>query len=460
MCDHQSTKAVRRSSRVLLNGLWMARGDCPHAVESTSLFLELILADLAGTRTSLELRASYGMALTRFVSGIVDPAQQGVYARSIAVIAAQVGLPLWFVELRHASTHEALPSLIALRAAAHQALAWLDEKYWLPQMTRLHSASPPTQSEPTPHMLSEIRDHLIAYKTAQKHFLRDQASVAPTEITKTVSALWSAAEGTARTCLASVTLASGELVPVALGLVFGLLLEPGGLVPKAKKKRLNSPGEPLSLQAIELWAPLLDFLADLADEHELDIERGLSTRMTEVVLSTATPAELLGARYEADQDMLRLESEGESDVQAIRATLAGWIMYLVSRRDDYSLLDVLAPLLLRSDHSYDVVASLIGTPPASELEAGIIQARAVAPSSMHVELESLETRLEGMSARAQELIAEHVSIQPVQAESAANVTQSDGMHWHRQDKSAWQPCPLGQLTSDRLSDLSHVQAVH
>ena len=54
----------------------------------------------------------------RFVNGTVDPAQQGAYARSIAAIAQQLGLPLWFVEVRHASTHEDLPSLQILRSAA------------------------------------------------------------------------------------------------------------------------------------------------------------------------------------------------------------------------------------------------------------------------------------------------------------------------------------------------------
>jgi ribosomal biogenesis protein LAS1 len=41
-----------------------------------------------------------------------------MYAQSIAHIAARIGLPLWFVELRHAATHEELPSLSVLREAA------------------------------------------------------------------------------------------------------------------------------------------------------------------------------------------------------------------------------------------------------------------------------------------------------------------------------------------------------
>lgn len=68
----------------------------------------------------LSLRQSYAAAVIRLVNGLVDPLQLGVYARSIASIAAQLGLPLWLVELRHAATHEDLPSLEVLREAARQ----------------------------------------------------------------------------------------------------------------------------------------------------------------------------------------------------------------------------------------------------------------------------------------------------------------------------------------------------
>lgn len=54
------------------------------------------------------------------VNGLVDPLQFGIYARSIAAIAVQLGLPAWLVELRHAATHEDLPSLEVLREAARQ----------------------------------------------------------------------------------------------------------------------------------------------------------------------------------------------------------------------------------------------------------------------------------------------------------------------------------------------------
>lgn len=75
----------------------------------------------------LSLRQSYATAIIRLVNGLVDPLQVGAYARSIASIATQLGFPSWLVELRHAATHEDLPSIGLLREAARQVnnyLSW------------------------------------------------------------------------------------------------------------------------------------------------------------------------------------------------------------------------------------------------------------------------------------------------------------------------------------------------
>jgi ribosomal biogenesis protein LAS1 len=62
----------------------------------------------------------YAAALVRLVNGLVDPLQLGAYARPIASLAQQLELPSWLVELRHASTHEDLPSLEVLREGVRQ----------------------------------------------------------------------------------------------------------------------------------------------------------------------------------------------------------------------------------------------------------------------------------------------------------------------------------------------------
>lgn len=108
---------------------WKAITTLPHALESTHAILSILVQDysdpsgsLGGfpAQSSLPLRQSYATSIIRLVNGLVDPLQVGAYARSIASIAAQLGLPAWLVELRHAATHEDLPSLEILREAANQ----------------------------------------------------------------------------------------------------------------------------------------------------------------------------------------------------------------------------------------------------------------------------------------------------------------------------------------------------
>ena len=95
----------------------------PHALESLLSILVAVRQDNASDislSSSLSLRQSYATALVRLVNGLVDPLQSGTYARSILSIASQIGLPAWLVELRHAATHEDLPSLELLRDGAKE----------------------------------------------------------------------------------------------------------------------------------------------------------------------------------------------------------------------------------------------------------------------------------------------------------------------------------------------------
>jgi len=101
---------------------WKVITTVPHAIDSALAILVVIVQDTQqhGCTNYLSLRQSYATSILRLVNGLVDPLQVGTYARPIASIAKQLGLPAWLVELRHAATHEDLPSLDLLREAAHQ----------------------------------------------------------------------------------------------------------------------------------------------------------------------------------------------------------------------------------------------------------------------------------------------------------------------------------------------------
>lgn len=103
--------AIRRLSA------WKYATGLPQALDATLSLLVAAQSDQKDSSSTCKLavRQNYALALIRFVNGLVDPLQRGAYARSIAAIATQIDLPLSLVELRHACTHEELPSLQALR---------------------------------------------------------------------------------------------------------------------------------------------------------------------------------------------------------------------------------------------------------------------------------------------------------------------------------------------------------
>ncbi len=83
--------------------------------------------------SELSIRLQYSMVIVRTVNGLVDASQQGVFAESVLSLAHRINLPGWIVELRHDATHNEMPSISVLRAAASQLLSWLFDYYWNPQ---------------------------------------------------------------------------------------------------------------------------------------------------------------------------------------------------------------------------------------------------------------------------------------------------------------------------------------
>ena len=107
---------------------WHVHGRVPHAVVATAtLTAGLLKADVL---PELDVRLLLSAAIVRFVNGLLDPAQQSTHAISLTQLARNTGLPEYYVELRHAATHEELPTLDALRDAAEGALDWLYANYW------------------------------------------------------------------------------------------------------------------------------------------------------------------------------------------------------------------------------------------------------------------------------------------------------------------------------------------
>ena len=123
---------------------WKSRSNwkLPLAIESTSNLMAAHLAltsqpnDSEDSPGFVEKKLLLAMALVRFVNGMVDVEQKGMYARSMQSIAEEIGLPDWLIDLRHEATHAHLPSLATLRSGLRVALAWLRDEYWEAQLSR------------------------------------------------------------------------------------------------------------------------------------------------------------------------------------------------------------------------------------------------------------------------------------------------------------------------------------
>ncbi|TRM60161.1 Las1-like-domain-containing protein [Schizophyllum amplum] len=233
---------------------WRAVTALPHALESAAALLTVIVQDEATAVGSLALRHAYAAALIRLVNGLVDPLQSGVYARSIAAIAAQIGLPAWLVELRHAATHEDLPSLELLRDGANQSMRWLLDNYFLPAIT----PAPPADAGPA---LRPLAPTLRQYRTASKTVARD-ASLRIHQRPVLANSLRDVERWLAEAAVAAAardwSTDPAARTRWALDQLCDALLDPGALVPLAKKKRTHEGDAfaPPSL-SVAVWRDLL-----------------------------------------------------------------------------------------------------------------------------------------------------------------------------------------------------------
>ena len=134
---------------------WRVRGRVPHRVDLTAQLVEVMMHDAAAGASAAAmamggshgaavlsesmLQNNYAIAVLRAVNGVVDSGQKGTYATSVSVLASRVGLPGWLVDLRHDTSHNALPSLSTLRLAATTLLHWLHSEYWEAQTAQLRA---------------------------------------------------------------------------------------------------------------------------------------------------------------------------------------------------------------------------------------------------------------------------------------------------------------------------------
>ncbi|SCV74661.1 BQ2448_7690 [Microbotryum intermedium] len=409
--------------------VWMSRGNCPHAIESTASLLEFVLRDTANVGPSQrpsqhELRLGYSMALIRFVNSLVDPLQTTYYARSMASLAAQLGLPLWFVELRHAATHEDLPGIAVLRDAARQALDWLYSNYWIPTLTPSSSSQSITTIPPIP--TDTLRFHLTTYKTLMKRALRDASKskqIRP-ELARSYRAIQS-------WVVEAESMGRGR--ERAIERLVEALLEVGCLVPEAKKKRVTARAPALSGELVAIWTPLLERL----DEMFEGLQDALLTRIVELLGASTAP--------EVDET-----AEANDLDRSYYSTLSAWIVQLLSTTDDpHSIENIIKSLLiLATPISLALVETLSNVnKDLSEIVRPLITVMrqsamglgsSIQVDAMDDQLIEMERRLKKMENKLKS-DASWGQGQGSWTDSNGSLTMKNG--WNL--VQSWKPCPIG-----------------
>ncbi|KAG5653504.1 hypothetical protein H0H81_012714 [Sphagnurus paluster] len=437
---------------------WRAITHLPHALESTLSILVAIVQDnlQPASSSQLALRQSYSTAIIRLVNGLVDPLQLGAYARSISSIAQQLGLPSWLVELRHAATHEDLPSLDLLREAARVSMVWLLNNYFLPAINPSTAPEVVTPLRPLEPTLKQYK-HLLKM-TARDASLRTHYAPAILSVMKDVERwitearvaanmatrdLW---ETTSETLLDSVEMDAKERW--ALERLCDALLEKGGLVPLSKKKR-DFPADSFTPPkfSILLWTSLLhhlqslhsEFYAVLAGRIVLTLLAERDAKESQVEVQLDSSYELCLARWafwvveawEADDSH---DFDLRKEVTVLLMQSLGHVMN-ASHRDKKSatiLLESLCTGLPQLDSALSVLKVLSNnTPPTKWIpeDIEIMDQRLNALLSSDLVPDISTPRSESLTRRT---------------EPASDVTQG----WRLLDESSgWRPCPIGVYRS-------------
>ncbi|KAH7027032.1 Las1-like-domain-containing protein [Linnemannia elongata] len=304
---------------------WEARGKLPHAIDSTAAFMQVVVRDWTQTCSDQDLRHMYSMVFIRFVNGYVDAFQSAKSAKSIAYLAVEkVGMPIWFVELRHTATHDYLPSLTILRSATNQALAWINDNYWMPQLVSVK-----LDETLSPEMLTAMSDYvrtvITSHRSEKERQLEENTLSQPKQEAHIVGRL---VRDLIKRCRSGDELMN-VLIPI--------LLEPGMLVPNAKKMRAS--GRDLSLDSLGrmvdlCWMPLMSKLqTDLRGTNNKDGEPisfwvGLVDAMLQKLVdaNNAVQAAALPTATAAEKSAAKTGS--------YLITILAWLKYLIKLHYD------------------------------------------------------------------------------------------------------------------------------
>ncbi|KAJ1330611.1 hypothetical protein BSLG_009063 [Batrachochytrium salamandrivorans] len=452
-----SSRSDLRLQAIMRVKAWASRGKVPHAIESTSNFVEVSHRDtgLFSMVSETELRMQYSMAFIRFVNGIVDQAQKGAFSASASAIAESLGLPGWFIELRHAATHDKLPPLSLLRTGCSQALQWLQKNYWAIQQSFVAD---------TTHSVGLA---LAAYKDSRKATARGQNADAATlhslqDITQLLTA---------------------DTYP---DILIPILTQIGFLVPLAKKKRagreVDGRVQSLPLPLEQLWIKLIE----TCECTWSGFNEELLLSILDIICNKWPVAEKEDNVHLEFQDLNQLEVLNESSINFTESresknyleTLAAWAKAIITKYGSESILDLAriakACLIKPNSLALDILQSVISVSPQPHQRLATLttllekklkldqqqQADLASPFTSKSTPEiSIDAKINEESERTKLKEATH----DTSMEDPSSALLGNGVAWTLVNESSWETCPLGTLPGkivpvlDLPLDYNHIE---
>ncbi|KAK8865876.1 hypothetical protein IAR55_001024 [Kwoniella newhampshirensis] len=270
-----SPSANRESRRrgLARMSIYISSPSCPsfiHLLHSL-VAVELLPYPPRDAEEAQRTRMMMGMAIVRFVNGMVDPLQTGPYARPISHLAATLGLSPSLISLRHRATHEDLPPLPLLHMALAQSISYLHHNSFLPLLSATTSFSDDSDdlingaiSERKLAQRRKVEGLVKGWKKVMKLRLREREVREEDESAREM-----------RRIRKDLQDEDGEVLVRVMG-------EVGGLVPIAVRKRSIAKSSSPPTPSVKIWEPLL---VHLSSTSHPDLSLALSSHIIDILLN-------------------------------------------------------------------------------------------------------------------------------------------------------------------------------
>ncbi|KAK6905644.1 hypothetical protein I203_106474 [Kwoniella mangroviensis CBS 8507] len=298
--------------------IYISSPSCPtfiHLLHSL-VSVELLPYPPKGVEESQRSRMMIGMAIVRFINGLVDPLQNGPYARPISHLASSLSIPPSLIALRHRATHEDLPPLALLHQSLLSCISYLHYYSFLPLLSSSSTSAslPPGVLERMKEDERRVEGLIRRWKKVIKFRLREKEVREQDQ-----SAL-------------ELNKIKGSLQNHHLGLIVNVLIGEVGLVPSSVQKRAPLTSTIPTTPSLKIWLPLLQHLQQTSHS---DLPSQLSSRILDILLNPESQSQIQVNGYSGHGSAEDVNTKEKlNDQRSFRWNLAIWLIWLWKNEEE------------------------------------------------------------------------------------------------------------------------------